>query len=234
MAVEIEWIDSVSPAATGNKIYRDTVPPTGEVEIADIANGIQIYEDATADPGTEYKYEVQAHDGAGGETTQEVQGENMEYITTAVDPYGPELMTDLNAANYTNETNAFTGIAAASQMYLGTNDTYKNNGNWSVELQSSSTGGNSYGNWPFQVESGKSYMLKFWWYPNSTNSRLRLRDAMAEQNIYPTTANVGEVIEMPFTATSTGTGNIRFYSSDAANAGGEFGYLDSLSLKEVL
>lgn len=83
MAVEIEWIDSVSPAATGNKIYRDTVPTTGEVEIADIANGIQIYQDNTVAPGTEYKYEVQAHDGAGDETTLETVGVNTQFITTA-------------------------------------------------------------------------------------------------------------------------------------------------------
>jgi len=74
--VQIEWIDSVSATATGNKIYRD------DIEIADIGMGVQVYQDDTAETGTTYKYEVQAY-SATDETTQEVTGVNTQTITTA-------------------------------------------------------------------------------------------------------------------------------------------------------
>ena len=73
--VRTTWIDSTTPGVIGTKIYRD------DVEIGDVGNGVQVWDDSTAETGTEYKYEVQAYT-QNEESTAEIEGVNVETITT--------------------------------------------------------------------------------------------------------------------------------------------------------
>lgn len=85
--VRITWIDSVSPGVTGHKIYRD------DVLLIDIPGmGVQTHDDTTALGGNTHKYEVQAYT-ATDETTDEVQGVNMDYISIAAErPAAPTVL----------------------------------------------------------------------------------------------------------------------------------------------
>ena len=78
VTVRVTWIDSVTAGVVGTKIYRD------DVEIGDVLNGVETFDDDTADDAATYKYEVQAYTST-GESTAEVQGVNVENITTVPD-----------------------------------------------------------------------------------------------------------------------------------------------------
>ena len=71
--VRITWIDSTTLGILGTKVYRD------DVEIADIANGVQTFDDINAGEGITYKYEVQAYTST-LESTEENIGVNVETI----------------------------------------------------------------------------------------------------------------------------------------------------------
>jgi hypothetical protein len=78
LTITLNWVDSISPGATGVKIYRD------DIEIGDVPVGTQQFQDDTAVETTRYKYEVQAYN-AETETTLEVPEVNVQYITTEVE-----------------------------------------------------------------------------------------------------------------------------------------------------
>lgn len=73
--VKAIWTDSATPGVLGNKIFRD------DVEIADVAQGVQELEDSGASPDTNHKYEIQAYT-ATHESNKEELKVNMDYIQT--------------------------------------------------------------------------------------------------------------------------------------------------------
>ena len=71
--VKITWVDSTTLGILGTKVYRD------DIEIADVGNGIQTFDDVNAQDGATYKYEVQAYTST-LESTDETIGVNVETI----------------------------------------------------------------------------------------------------------------------------------------------------------
>lgn len=71
--VRITWIDSATLGVLGTKIYRN------DIEIGDVGNGIQTFDDINAVEGTTYKYEVQAYTST-LESTDENIGVNVDTI----------------------------------------------------------------------------------------------------------------------------------------------------------
>lgn len=108
--VRVRWIDAPAPSI-GNKILRN------DVEITDIGLGEQEYIDSNAPDDATPKYEVQSYDADGNETTQEVEGENMDYTTTPpIGPVAPDAPTNLVAGTPTDTTIPLTWTKSAGVM----------------------------------------------------------------------------------------------------------------------
>jgi fibronectin type 3 domain-containing protein len=69
----VRWTDSVDPNAVSNNIYRSTVSGGFYVKIANVPNGVQVYNDYAVTPGVTYYYVLTEVDNTGAESGFSVQ-----------------------------------------------------------------------------------------------------------------------------------------------------------------
>lgn len=172
-SVQITWVDSVDGDVIGHKVYRD------DVEIADVGLGVQTYTDDTAEPGTTYKYEVQAYTAL-TESVEEQLGVNMDNITTVPDvPSNLPYIFDGSATSWFNSDFDLNGV-----------------GNNSAVVRAKITGADSTS---FCMLGGSASSTRYFFTRNAANSLKIQMSQAATSTITQAWANDGQYHQFAYT-----------------------------------